>query len=73
MNGARIAGVVLLVLGTLGVMYGGFSYTESSSDVDLGPVSVEVQEEERVNVPLWLGIGLIVVGGGLLLGVGRKA
>jgi len=72
MNGAKITGVVLLVLGTLSLVYGGFSYTKSASEVDLGPVSFEVQERERVDLPIWLGVGLLVIGGGLLLGVGRK-
>lgn len=67
MKGAKIAGIVLLVLGTLSLVYGGFSYTKSTSDVDLGPVSFEVQERERVHLPVWLGVGLIVVGGVLLV------
>lgn len=73
MSGTKIVGIVLLVCGTLSLAYGGFSYTKSTSEVDLGPVSFEVQERERVNVPVWLGVALIVAGGGVLLGVGRKA
>lgn len=73
MNAAKIAGIVLLVLGTLSLAYGGFSYTTSESDVDLGPVSFQVQEEERVDLPIWLGVGLVVAGGGMLVWVGRKA
>lgn len=72
MNGVKIVGIALLVLGALALFYGGFSYTKSESEVDLGPVSFEVQERERVNLPVWLGVGLIVVGGGLLVGVARK-
>lgn len=71
MSGAKIVGIVLLVCGTLSLAYGGFSYTRSASEVDLGPVSFEVQERERVNLPVWLGVALIVVGGGLVLGVSR--
>ena len=33
---------------------------------------VEVQDKQRVNVPMWVGIGAIV-GGALLLASGRKA
>lgn len=72
MDKVKMAAVALLVLGTLALVYGGFSYTKSESEVDLGPVSFEVQERERVNLPVWLGVGLIVVGGGLLVGVSRK-
>jgi hypothetical protein len=73
MNGARIVGIVLLVCGGLSLAYGGFSYTKNRSEVDLGIVSFQVQERERVNLPIWFGVGLLVVGGGLLIGVRRRA
>lgn len=73
MNGLKIAGLVLVAMGILSLVYGGFSYTKSSSDIDLGPVSFEVQEKERVNLPVWLGVGSIVLGGGLLVGAGKKS
>lgn len=72
MNVAKIVGIVLLVCGTLSLVYGGFSYTKDESQIDLGPVSVQVQERERVNLPIWLGVGLIVIGGGLLVGGGKE-
>jgi hypothetical protein len=67
MNMRRMLGIALLVLGGLGLAYGGFTYTKSSSEVDLGLVSFQVQEREHVNVPLWAGVGLLVAGGALLL------
>ena len=73
MHGAKIVGIVLLVCGTLSLVYGGFSYTKDESQIDLGPVSVEVRERERVDLPIWLGVGFIVLGGGLLVGARRKA
>jgi hypothetical protein len=73
MNGARIVGIVLLVCGGLSLAYGGFSYTKNRSEVDLGIVSFQVQERERVNLPIWFGVGLLIVGGGLLIGVRRRA
>lgn len=72
MSGLKIAGIVLLVCGALSLAYGGFSYTTSRSDVDLGPVSFQVTESERVNIPVWLGAALIVAGGALLVGAGRS-
>jgi hypothetical protein len=31
-----------------------------------------VKDKETVNIPLWLGVGAIVVGAGLLLAGGRR-
>lgn len=73
MNVVKITGIVLVLCGILSLAYGGFSYTKSESEMDLGPVSIEVQEREHVNLPVWLGVGLLVIGGGLVVGVGRKA
>lgn len=73
MSTTRILGIALLVCGILGLAYGGFTYTKSSSEVDLGIVSLEVQEKEEVNIPLWIGIGLAVAGGALLLVPPTKA
>lgn len=69
MQGTKLLGAILLGLGILAVAYGGFSYTKSTDMVNLGPIKIEVQDKERVNVPLWAGIAVAIVGGVLL---GRK-
>jgi drug/metabolite transporter (DMT)-like permease len=71
-NGTKILAIVLLVGGILGLAYGGFTYTKSTSTTDLGPISLEVKDRERVNVPLWAGIALVVGGGALLVAPARK-
>ena len=70
MQGTKLVGVVLLVLGILAVAYGGFSYTKQTDNVNLGPIHIEVQDKERVNVPLWAGV-LVAIAGGVILA--RKA
>lgn len=67
-----VLGIALLVGGVLALVYGGFSYTEETHDAQLGPIEFEVSEQERVNVPQWLGITAIVVGGALLYLGGRR-
>jgi hypothetical protein len=62
----KAAGLVLLVLGILALIYGGFSYTREKGDAKIGPIEIQVTEKERVNVPLWAGIGAVAVGGALL-------
>jgi drug/metabolite transporter (DMT)-like permease len=67
----KIIGVLLIVAGTLGLIYGGFSYTREKHDVNLGPLKFSVAEKETVNVPVWAGAGAIAIGVVLLL-IGRK-
>ncbi len=67
MNGMKLVGVVLVVLGVLALMYGGFSYTKDTHKADIGPVHIAVQEKEQVNVPLWAGIAAIVAGVAMLV------
>ena len=72
MDAQKIAAIVLIVAGALGLGYGGFSYTSETHRADIGPIHMSVDEKERVNVPVWAGVGAILVGGLLLL-VRRKA
>lgn len=71
MNPVRLIAIVIIVAGALGLLYGSFSYTKATHGVKLGPIEFSVKEKETVNVPMWAGIGAIVVGG-LLLGFGSK-
>lgn len=67
MNANRIVALALIVGGVLALVYGGFSYTKKTNDVDLGIVQLQVKEKERVNVPLWVGIVAIAGGAGVLM------
>lgn len=71
MNSTKLVGVILIVLGALGLMYGGFSYTKDTTALKVGPLEMTVQEKKTVNVPMWAGIGAVVVGGVLLV-MGKK-
>jgi multidrug transporter EmrE-like cation transporter len=65
-QGLKIVGLVLLIAGILGAAYGGFSYTKETHDAKIGPVKIELKEKEHVNVPVWAGIAVAVVGAVLL-------
>jgi uncharacterized membrane protein YidH (DUF202 family) len=71
MNGTKLAAVILIVGGILGLAYGGFSYTKETHSTDIGSLHLQVKETERVNIPLWVGVGAIV-GGVLVLTMGRR-
>ena len=68
----KIVAILLIVAGALALVYGGFSYTRDKTAVKLGPLEVSVKEKETVNVPVWAGVGAIVVGGLLLVLGGRS-
>jgi drug/metabolite transporter (DMT)-like permease len=59
--------IVLIAAGVVGLAYGGFSYTKESHAASIGSLTVTVKDKERVNVPVWAGVGAIVIGAGLLL------
>jgi multidrug transporter EmrE-like cation transporter len=73
MNTVKIAAIVLIVAGVLGLGYGSFSFTKETHDVKLGPIEMSVKEKETVNVPVWAGVGAIAIGAALLLLGSRKA
>jgi hypothetical protein len=72
MNAAKIAGLILIVAGAVALAYGGFSYTKDTTAVKLGPIELTVKEQKSFDVPIWAGIGAIVVGAGLLAFGGKK-
>lgn len=63
----RMIGIVLLAAGILALVYGGFSYSRQTHDVKLGPLELSISENRQVPVPVWAGVALAVVGGGLLV------
>ena len=67
MTATRIVGIVLLVLGIAGFFTGGFSFTKNTTQAQLGPIKLQVQEKEDVNIPQWLSLGAMVLGGVLLV------
>jgi hypothetical protein len=71
MNAVKIAGIVLIVAGALGLAYGSFSWTKETHQTKIGPIELSVKERESINVPVWAGVGAIVIGGVLLL-LGNK-
>lgn len=68
MNAIRPVAIVLIVVGVLGLVYGGFSYTSDTHEMDLGSIELAVKDTETVNVPMWAGVGAIAIGAVLLVG-----
>ncbi len=71
MNAIKMFAIALIVVGTLGLAYGGFGYTKDTTVVKLGSVELTAKEKETVNIPMWAGIAAIFAGG-LMLVVGTR-
>ena len=73
MNSLKFAALVLIAAGILGLVYGGFTYTKVTHEAKIGPIDMAVKEKETINVPVWAGVGAIVLGCGLLLVGGKRS
>ena len=67
MNATKMAAILLIVAGVLGLIYGGFSYTKDTQTAKLGPIELTMKDQRTVNIPVWAGVAAIVAGGVLLL------
>ena len=63
----KIVAIVLIIAGAAALAYGGFSYTKETHKAEIGPLKIQVQEKDQVNIPQWAGIGAIVIGVVLLV------
>lgn len=74
MNGLRMTGLALLVLGVLGLVCKGFEYTKAVHKTDVGPFQVRYSERESVDLPLWAGVACVIAGATcLVIPAGRAA
>jgi len=67
----RTLAIILIIAGSLGLAYGGFSYTKDTHRADVGALHMSVDDNEYVNVPAWAGVSALIAGA-LLLIVRRK-
>jgi len=56
----RIVGIVLIILGIIGLAYGGITYTRRRDTVSLGPINATVTQRETFPIsPVAGGIALV--------------
>ena len=70
MKATQIVGILLIVAGVAGLIFGGFSYTKDTTAMKIGPMELKVQEQESVVVPVVVS-GLSIAIGALLMFAGR--
>ncbi|WP_260295416.1 hypothetical protein [Sedimenticola hydrogenitrophicus] len=66
MNTLKMFAVALIVVGSLGLIYGGFTYTKDTQQAKIGPIELTVKDTQTVNIPVWAGVVAIAAGGVLL-------
>jgi len=72
MSASKIVGIVLIVLGLAGFFTGGFGFTKETTKAQIGPLALQVKEKQFFNVPQWLSLGAILLGGVLLVVGARR-
>lgn len=63
----KIVGIVLIVLGVIGLAYGGISWTREKTVLDVGPLEVQTEERETIPLPPIAGALCLVAGVVLLV------
>jgi TRAP-type C4-dicarboxylate transport system permease small subunit len=67
MKAKQLVAIVLIVAGTLGLIYRGFNYTRETHETKVGSFELSISRRTRIDVPMWASLGLIVVGVGILV------
>jgi TRAP-type C4-dicarboxylate transport system permease small subunit len=73
MSAVRIIASALIIVGLLGLVYGGFNYTRETYRADKsGSFELSIKDTRTVYVPIWVSVSVIVVGWGILLMSNKK-
>lgn len=69
----RIVGLVLAVLGTVALVWGGVFWTERETLINAGPLEVTTEKREGLRVPPIVGVIVLIGGVVLLVAPSRRA
>ena len=68
----RLVGIVLVILGVVGLAYGGITWTTKERVVDLGPLQVTHDKTQSLPLPPIAGGICLIAGVVLLVAAGRQ-
>jgi len=71
MKTTTIAGIVLILLGVVALMYQGITYTKTEKLLDFGPIHATTETQKTIPLPPVVG-GLALVGGIVVLVLGER-
>ena len=72
MKVGTLVGLILIVLGAVGLIYGGITYTKKRDTVGLGPIEVTTTQKETVPISPIVG-GILLVAGVAVVVTTRRA
>jgi hypothetical protein len=67
----QMLGAILILLGLIGIAYGGLTYTTKETVVDIGPIEATRDKKHTLPLPPIAG-AVVLVGGIVLVAAGRK-
>lgn len=68
---SAVIGILFIVVGVVGLAWGGFQFTTEEQVADVGPIEVESEQTERVPIPPIAG-GVAVLAGLALVAYGSR-
>jgi hypothetical protein len=68
----KLAGIILIVIGILALVYQFIPITETKQDAKIGPIEIQHQETHDIPVPPIIGAVCIVAGVAALVAGGRS-
>jgi len=63
----RALGILLVVIGLVGLIWGGLSWTRQDTVVDAGPIEITADKRESLPIPPLAGAACLVAGAVLLM------
>jgi hypothetical protein len=73
MKVGTLAGLILIILGLVGVAYGGISYSRRREVAQVGPLQVTAREERTIPISPIVGGVAILAGVALIVAVRRAS
>jgi Na+/proline symporter len=68
-----MAGIALVVLGFVGLLWGGIPYKKTENVAQIGDLKMQVTEKKEMTIPPWISGMAILAGAALLLKGGKPA
>ncbi len=68
----KTLGIVLVALGVLALIYGGFDYNRNRTVLEVGSMSVTATEHKSFPIPVVVGVIVLIGGVAVLVGGKRR-